>query len=191
MREQERDIMRCLERSGQGIYILRLNHYYGFSSFSGELLYKPSEHQLAAQVMHGIFRGLLREDDFSFEVAKGHHVDVSYRAVYTFMRLYVIKRFHDEAQPLVKVIEGEIKRAKIIGGRRFYGVPQAAELAQVSRATMYKWVYAGKAKSHYPEIKPDILIEGYRDQFTGDFCIPEESVERLKLENRITPVLVH
>lgn len=188
MRPHERQIMKCLDHCGPGIYTLRLNRDYGFYPLNGGLLHRPTGqlYQPGSQSINGIFRGRLMEDDFPFEVAKDYRIDVPYRAVYTLLRRYSIKRFHDDVRPLAKV-NAKDRNGRMIDGRLFYSVPQAADLDQVSIATMLKWAHASRAKSHTPEM-PDITIEVHRDRFTGDFLIPKESVEKLKLENRVVHV---
>jgi len=69
-----------------------------------------------------------------------------------------------------------------IGGCRYYSVPKAAQLAGVTRNTMFRWLKEGRAKSHTSGI-PDIPIEAYRDTFSGHYYITQKTVD--KLVNRL------
>lgn len=71
------------------------------------------------------------------------------------------------------------KKAKIIGGKNYYSVPEAAKQVDVSRMTMLRWV-TGRVPLN------GLRIQAIRDPISGHYYVCEDSIK--ELVKRFQPV---
>ena len=86
---------------------------------------------------------------------------------------------------LTKIVkDGKGKKVIEINGRRFYGVGEAAKIAEVTRQIMFRWCSNPTLPSKIPEID-DLHLEVYRDKVSRAHYISPYSLWKLRPENRI------
>lgn len=91
-------------------------------------------------------------------------------------------------EPLVKIIEYGLKFPSIIEieGQKYYSIPKVAEVIQVSHSTVFRWCQRRVVKFRQPSGIQEINLEVYR-HLNGCYYLPEENVEKLRLESRAIP----